>query len=411
MRNNSKSPPPRSGSYGKRRRPPAVSAPDGDDFYVSPSSLPGTHGDVIWSRPLAGPAALESAARTELVLYRSDAADGAPIAVSGIIALPRSPAPATGYPVVSWAHGTLGLGGKWAPSRDSAAIAAELPEHHAINQAPHVLLNALLERGFAIVMTDYEGLGAPGPHPYLLGVSEARSVLDIVRAARRMHPEISSRVLIAGHSQGGQAALFAAYYGPTWTPELDLRGVAALAPASHVKDSLLGGSRYPQPHPGFAFTPLMLTGAIVGAKSSGSKIDVQQVLSDKALALFQSSGDKCRIELSRPDSWGGLLGTEQFRGDLTGQPNEDQKEFLRQLDLTNPALAIKSPIRLAHAQPDTRIGITNTNKLVEELGALGNDVTYRIYPVVGNPSSLGAHFGIIDTETPTLTDWFWQLGQ
>lgn len=342
------------------------------------------------------------------MLYRSDAADGAPIAVSGIIALPRKKAPVYGYPVVSWAHGTLGLGGKWAPSRDSAAIAAELPEHHLINQAPHGLLNALLEQGFAIVMTDYEGMGTPGPHPYLLGVSEARGVLDIVRAARRLHPALSNRLAIVGHSQGGQAALFAAHYAPAWTPELDLRGVAAFAPASHVEDSLVGGSRYPQPHPGFAFTPLMLTGAIVGAKASGGKIDPQQVLSDKSFGLFQTSGSKCRVELSQPSSWGGLLGTEQFRGDLLGQPNDDQKELLRQLDLTNPALAIKCPIRLAHAQPDTRIGITNTNKLVEELGALGNEVTYRIYPTVANPSGLGAHFGVLDTDIPDLTAWLEQ---
>lgn len=394
------------GTIKETTQPPT--APDGDNFYTPPSSLPGVHGDVIWWRPLTGPAALKCARKNELVLYCSEAADGAPIAVSGIIALPRTSPRGEGYPVVSWAHGTLGLGGKWAPSRDSAAIAAELPEHHFINQAPHILLNALLKRGFAVVMTDYEGMGTPGPHPYLLGTSEARGVLDIVRAARLLHPELSRHLTIIGHSQGGQAALFAAHHAPTWTPELDLRGVAALAPASHVKDALLGGSRYPQPHPGFAFTPLMLTGAIIGAKASGGKVDPQQVLSDRAFQLFQTSVSKCRIELSRPDSWGGLPGTEQFRGDLAGQPNADQKEFLHQLDLTNPALAIKCPIRIAHAQLDTRVAITNTNKLIEELGSLGDDVTYRIHPAVADPQGLGAHFGVIDTDTPALITWLKQ---
>jgi alpha/beta superfamily hydrolase len=134
--------------------------------------------------------------------------------VSGIVALPPDPPPQQGYPVVSWAHGTLGLGDKCAPSRDSEKIAQILPEHHLINQAPHELLNAFLRQGWAVVMTDYEGMGIPGPHPYLLGESEARDVLDMVRAARQLYPQISHRLAIVGHSQGGQAALFAAHY--TW---------------------------------------------------------------------------------------------------------------------------------------------------------------------------------------------------
>lgn len=388
----------------KTRAAQFADAPAGDDFYTPPSPLLGTHGDVIWSRPLSGIAALKSAGTNELVLYRSDAADGSPIAVSGIIALPKTPAPAGGYPVVSWAHGTLGLGDKWAPSRDSEAIAAEQPEHHAINQAPHVLLNALLEQGFAVVMTDYEGMGTPGSHPYLLGVSEARGVLDIVRAARQLHPEISNRFVISGHSQGGQGALFAAHLAASWTPELQLHGVAALAPASHVTAILLEGSRYPKEFPGFAFTPLLLTGAIVGAKASGRPIDPRKILTDRAFALFEVSGDKCRAELDDPELWGGIPGTEQFRGNLTDEPNEDQKEFLRQLDLTNPALSIPCPIRISHAQPDPRIAITDSHKLVAELTELHNDISYRIYREVAD-HVVGPHFGVIATDTPALSAW------
>lgn len=382
-------------------------APAGDDFYTPPSPLVGTHGDVIWRRELGRPAALAAAATNEVVLYRSDAADGTPIAVSGIIALPKSPAPSEGYPVVSWAHGTLGLGDKWAPSRDSDAIAVEVPEHHAINQAPHVLLNAMLEKGFAVVMSDFEGMGTPGDHPYLLGVSEARGVLDIVRAARQLYPQISKRLVIAGHSQGGQGALFAAYHAAGWTPELQLLGVAALAPASYVKDTVLEGSRYGGEFMGFSFTPLMLTGALVGAKASGRPIDPRKILTDRAYALFEVSGDKCRVELSHPSLWGGIPGTAQFRGNLSETPNEDQQEFLRQLDLFNPALAIPCPIRISHAQTDNRLSIAGSHKLVEALATLGNDVVFRIHPAVAE-HVVGPHFGVIATDTPSLVTWFQQ---
>ena len=71
--------------------------------------------------------------------------------------------------------------------------------------------------------TDYEGLGTPGDHPYLIGVSEGRSVLDMVRAARKLDSNLGKRVVIAGHSQGGHAALWAASLQRSWTPELNAR--------------------------------------------------------------------------------------------------------------------------------------------------------------------------------------------
>lgn len=391
---------------------PVGQVPEGDDFYQPPASLPGTHGDVIWSRPLEGPAALKSAVHNELVLYHSEAVDGTPVGVSGIVALPPDPPLEQGYPVVSWAHGTLGLGAKCAPSRDSADMARSLPDHHLINQVPHGLLNAFLRQGWAVVMTDYEGLGTPGPHPYLLGESEAHGVLDMVRAARRLYPQISDRLATVGHSQGGQAALFAAHYAPAWTPELDLRGVAALAPASHLKEGLLRDRQVAKVSPGFAFTPLMLTGAVIGSRSGatagGKVIDLAQVLTDEALELFGNSGCKCLIELSRPDSWGGIPGTAQFRGDLIHHPNDDQQELLRQLTLMNPALEIPAPVRIAHATGDSALSITDTNTLVSELGDLNNDVTYRIYPRVGDGAGLGPHFGVFDTDTPDMIAWLSQ---
>lgn len=84
------------------------------------------------------------------------------------------------------------------------------------------------------------GGGKPGAreviaHPYLIGQGEARSVLDAVRAARQM-PELdlAERTVVWGHSQGGHAALWAGAIGPSYAPEVDLIGVAALAPASNL---------------------------------------------------------------------------------------------------------------------------------------------------------------------------------
>src|SRR5690625_7641015 len=44
------------------------------------------------------------------------------------------------------------------------------------------VLDDVLTAGWAIVASDYTGLGTPGSHPYLIGEGEGRSVIDAVRA-------------------------------------------------------------------------------------------------------------------------------------------------------------------------------------------------------------------------------------
>jgi acetyl esterase/lipase len=97
-----------------------------------------------------------------------------------------------------------------------------------------------LERGWVIALTDYEGLGTPGPHPYLVGESEGRAVLDSVLAAHELDLglELSDRYAVWGHSQGGHAALFAGQLAPEQLPEHELVGVVALAPATRLADNL-----------------------------------------------------------------------------------------------------------------------------------------------------------------------------
>ena len=93
----------------------------------------------------------------------------------------------------------------------------------------------MLERGFAVAATDYPYMGNPEPHPYLVGDSEGRAVLDSVRAARLI-PEAKAgrKFAVRGHSQGGQAALFTGILARYYAPELRLVGVAAAAPATEL---------------------------------------------------------------------------------------------------------------------------------------------------------------------------------
>lgn len=188
-------------------------------FYATPSPIPaGAPGTIIRSETMAAPFPETQAWR---VMYSSTGINGEPIVVSGMVFAPSGPAPAGGRPVVSWAHPTTGIEDQCAPSRS--------PKPYDDVQG----LQEFLTQGWVVVATDYQGLGTDGMHPYLVGSSEARGTIDIVRAARMMEPETgaSSRYFVFGHSQGGQAVLFAGQMAVSYAPELQLLGVAAAAPA------------------------------------------------------------------------------------------------------------------------------------------------------------------------------------
>jgi len=157
------------------------------------------------------------------VLYRSVGLSGEPIAVSGVVIAPIGAPPPSGRPVVAWAHPTTGVATRCAPS-------------HAMLLFQQIQgLRELIGAGYVVAATDYPGLGGPGVHPYLVGDSEARAVIDNVRAARAI-PGIgaSNAFAVWGHSQGGQAALFTGLIAKSYAPELKLVGVAAAAPATEL---------------------------------------------------------------------------------------------------------------------------------------------------------------------------------
>jgi alpha-beta hydrolase superfamily lysophospholipase len=383
-------------------------APGGDAFYSPPRTLPGcTHGDLVYQRRLDNPAAALRDGDDWLVMYRSEDVRGTAVATSGIIALPKSPPPRGGYPVITWAHGTVGVADSCAPSRDRPESGA-----HPMNAYPQTLLNQFLRQGWAVAMTDFEGLGTTDrTHPYLLGASEAHGVLDIVRAARHMFGRrVSSRFAIVGHSQGGQAALFAAHHA-SWTPELRLAGVAAIAPANHLLGLVQAGAGLTAMLPGFAFTPLFLSGAI----AADPTISAADVLSDRAYRdHWPQVEQRCRAGLSESDSWGGLRGNEQFKPGYLTAPNDDQQRFNQQVRDMNPNVTISVPVRITQAADDERVyanpaPLAGTDALVRELDETngGNPVIYQRYDagVVSPDVALGIHFGTINHDTPALVAW------
>ena len=189
-------------------------------FYIPlPGELAGPPGTLIRQEPVLGAPLGAIAIR---ILYRSTGLNGEPIAASGIAIAPVGPTPPGGRPVVVWAHPTTGVVSRCAPSLSLTFF-----------QKVQGLL-PMLERGYVVVAPDYPGLGTAGPHPYLIGESEGRAVLDAARAVRGLPIGAGHRFVVWGHSQGGHAALYTGLIARRYAPELELLGVAAAAPATDL---------------------------------------------------------------------------------------------------------------------------------------------------------------------------------
>jgi dienelactone hydrolase len=188
-------------------------------FYEQHVPQPGRHGEVLAAEPLQAYLlpGLKLRARAWRILYRSSNLDDEPTTVSGTILVPRG---RRAVGLVAYAPGTHGLANYSAPSR---LIARGLDW-----ETPFVAHE--LAHGHAVVMTDYEGLGTPGDHPYVIGRTIGRNVLDSLRAAlsfvpARLAPDIPLGIM--GYSEGGNASAWAAELHPAYAPELALAGCAS----------------------------------------------------------------------------------------------------------------------------------------------------------------------------------------
>ena len=199
----------------------SVASPDA--FYKPPSGVPSRPGVLL--RAQAFTRGIPKEWRAWRILYTTTRDENSPAVASGLV-ITSDRLVAGPRPVIAWAHGTTGVASQCAPSL--------LPSRWNADVIPGI--DQVLARGWVIVATDYVGLGTKGPHPYLIGQGEARSVLDSVRAARQMPQlRLQRRTVIWGHSQGGHAALWVGALAPTYATDVNVVGVAALAPAGDLQ--------------------------------------------------------------------------------------------------------------------------------------------------------------------------------
>ncbi len=331
-------------------------------------------GQLLSSRAVADGPALPSAGRNEVITYASQDGNGDPVVVSGAVSIPRTPAPEGGYPVISWAHGTTGVADACAPSADFAGGPA-----HGYLSGVNASLDDWVAKGYAVVSTDYQGLGTPGIHPYVNGDTETNAVVDIVRAARAMDPAVGSTWFVIGHSQGGQAALFTAAQGGERAPELHLGGAVAIAPGNGLDQTpQYFRSGVPGIEAAEAFLPLIL----LGAQAADPAIVPSALLTERAQPLLTVARTGCIDDIRKvpPVPAGQVFRPDADLGPLT--------EYLARQEPSR--VHVQVPTLVAQSSGDLVVSKPSTDLMVKTLQDNGNELTYRTYEGADHRGTIGA---------------------
>jgi hypothetical protein len=238
-------------------------------LYDAPKSLASTKPGALLKQEAFDGYALPKGARAIRILYHSKSADGRDVATSAVVLIPAGTAPPRGWPVIAWAHGTSGVAHQCAPSLMKDVYYGEEG------------LFPMLRAGYAVVASDYHGLGTVGTHEYINKAAQAYDVVYSIPAARAAAPSLGRRWVVDGHSQGGLAAWGVAELQHP-NPDPDYLGAVAVAPGVGLRDLMLGLSR-PQAGAGTGFYLDYIAWAIKARTATFTPADM---LTGEALARY-----------------------------------------------------------------------------------------------------------------------------
>src|SRR5207247_1172491 len=295
--------------------------------------------------------------------------DSTPATAVATVFAPTDP-PLAPRPFMAWDHAPTGLLQNCMPSLLSMPTKG-IPWRDRIVMA-----------GWVVVATDYSFTEKGGPHPYLIGEGEARATLDSVRAARQMSElTLDKRMVVSGYSQGGHAALWTGIVGPRYAPDVEILGVAAIAPAANIKKILamnveadkrfgpylaLSYSRF---YPDITFEQALRPEALDAAR---------QIVN---LCCFLPPEDAERVQALAATFDGPALATSS------------NKALQARLEQNTPGGLITAPVVIAQGLSDMVVPSSATDVYVEERCSAGQRLEYWTFAGCD-------HFTIVQPGTP-----------
>lgn len=324
-------------------------------------------GTLIRSVRLPGKMWPPHTAAAHRVAYHSTGRTGRPRLVTGAVYVPEGDAPRGGWPVVSYAHGTTGISHACAPSLTGLF----LPEREHVGH--------WLERGFAVVATDYEGLGGRGNHPYFDGRHEAWDIIDIVRAARQLDHPFGCHWVVAGFSQGGHAALFTAQMATGYAPDLDYRACVSLAPPSHMRKLWTSMAAFDH----HEISPL-LPYILEGLAATHPHLHPDELLTGKGRDLVHAAHSENLLGMFRD-----CMDISADEVEAKALTTDDQ--ILSALDDEEiPMTGFDRPVYIGQGLADDLATPETAEELVSEIRGTDADLTYETFGGIGHVQILTA---------------------
>lgn len=387
---------------GEPMRTPAPFAGKPVDSGLRIGAVPAKAGALMNTVPLDPAVGLTAAGQQFRFSYSTTNQHGAVAPSTGAVFFPKGKAPAGGWPVLAWAHGTVGLADQCTPSMNPRS------------QRDQDYLNHWLNQGYAIVASDYAGMGTEGLMSYLNGKSTAANVVDSVIAAQDLpavkqgEQKLSRNWAVIGQSQGGGAALHVALRATKRSQQANLNflGTVATGAPAYVEEIVLAGSPTfpPVPLPAGLNTYAMYI--VAAFREANPDVDVDSALTDEGKRMVKAAEDSCYPELSAAVK--GTNVARAFSKPLRDVPGLEPalREFMQ-----TPATGYDKPVFLGHGLMDmdvpTPIGIIlNTdmwiNQFVGDMRSRNQRVEVHWYPT--------DHGGTVPASqvhsTPFLADLF-----
>lgn len=342
------------------------SIPRGDsvlsDFYVVPKTLPASPGVLIRHEPLDANLAIKGAAQSIRILYSStDGLSGQDrIAVSGTLYMPLGTAPDGGWPLMMWSHGTVGIADRCTPSfrgRGDRQVA---------------YLSTWLKEGYAVLASDYQGLGTSGGHPYMSGRPMAYSNLDAIRAVQSADFNVSRKVVITGQSQGASGAISTAGFAQSYAPDVDLAGLVTTGIPYFTEDSLAATLDEPDldtPHPNLALSLYSLT----MAEMVDPDFKLRDIVADDVWSIVSQVDNACVFDFIGTTMNAGLTPRNAFKASYI----EPMKTAFRQM--IYPTLEVDVPMFAGTGLQDQITPAPMQQAFVSKACNAGVSIKSRVY--------------------------------
>ena len=343
------------------------------EFYSTPSNLSATRaGDLLRKEAFAG-YSLPKGATAVRILYHSLDATGQDVATSGVVLIPAGTPPSSGWPVIAWAHGTSGVARLCAPSAMKDVYYGDEG------------LMPMVAAGFAVVATDYHGLGTDGPHQYVNKVAQAHDVIYSIPAARAAVKSLGSKWVADGHSQGGLAAwgVAEAEHGlkdPDYLGAVSVAGVAREVDFfSHLSDT-----------PGVGF---YLAFMAAGIHARYPEFNPRDLISDGVLEHYADVTTKGCF----------YYGYATYAAAPSGtllRPQWEKSVWIHRFFEGNAVgnAPIGGPMLVIAGEADQTVPIEGVRAAVKDICAAKQPVTFRTYPGLD-------HDPTMEKSTPDQLKW------